>query len=78
LHAPRPFKGQNYNKSNRRTKNLKAVLSAEREREKLEREKNRSERMEVDVEQGESEQSRVEDEDLPTCAVSLSLDFRIC
>ena len=38
LQYPRPFKNPNYTKNaNRRTKNLKAVLTQEREREKNER-----------------------------------------
>lgn len=52
LSAPRPFKNPAYTKNaSRRTKNLKAVLGQERERERLEREKRRAEReeaMEVD------------------------------
>ena len=63
----RPFKNPHYTKNvNRRTKNLKAVLTQERERERLEREKRRQEReekMEVD---GESAEVPLE-EDLPTC-----------
>lgn len=66
LHYPRPFKNPNYNKNvNRRAKNLKAVLTQERERERVEREKRRQEReekMEVD---GPAED--VPEEDLPTC-----------
>jgi len=47
LHAPRPFKNPNYTKNiNRRAKNLKTVLSQEREREKAEREKKRLEKAE--------------------------------
>jgi len=47
LHAPRPFKNPNYIKNiNRRTKNLKTVLSQERERERLERERRRAMREE--------------------------------
>ncbi|KAI0005282.1 hypothetical protein BJV74DRAFT_803103 [Russula compacta] len=52
LSSPRPFKNPTYTKNaSRRTKNLKAVLGQERERERLEREKRRAEReeaMEVD------------------------------
>lgn len=64
LHAPRPFKNPNYTKNiNRRTKNLKTVLSQERERERLERERIRTEKeeraangdaMDVDVDEEES------------------------
>jgi len=40
LYTPRPFKNPVYNKNvNRRMKTLKAVLAAEREKEKVEREK---------------------------------------
>ena len=53
---------------NRRTKNLKAVLTQEREREKNEREKRRIEKEEsMDV---DGQQSTTEDpleDDLPTC-----------
>ncbi|KAI9510694.1 hypothetical protein F5148DRAFT_976402, partial [Russula earlei] len=52
LSSPRPFKNPAYTKNaSRRTKNLKAVLGQEREREKLERERRRAEReeaMEID------------------------------
>ncbi|KAF8480781.1 hypothetical protein DFH94DRAFT_427931 [Russula ochroleuca] len=52
LSAPRPFKNSAYTKNaSRRTKNLKAVLGQERERERLEREQRRAvreEAMEVD------------------------------
>ncbi|KAH9963507.1 hypothetical protein BC827DRAFT_1192099, partial [Russula dissimulans] len=52
LSAPRPFKNSAYTKNaSRRTKNVKAVLGQERERERLEREKRKAEReeaMEVD------------------------------
>ncbi|KAF9527233.1 hypothetical protein CPB83DRAFT_815956 [Crepidotus variabilis] len=45
LHQPRPFKNPNYSKNvNRRAKNLKAVLTQERERERVEREARRLER----------------------------------
>lgn len=66
LHSPRPFKNPNYTKNvNRRAKNLKNVLSQERERERAERERRRVEKeentaMEVD---GEIEEL----EDMPTC-----------
>lgn len=47
LHSPRPFKNPNYTKNfNRRTKNLKTVLTQERERERAERERKRQEREE--------------------------------
>ncbi|KAH9914174.1 uncharacterized protein BXZ73DRAFT_106669 [Epithele typhae] len=68
LHYARPFKNPHYTKNvNRRTKNLKAVLTQEREREKNEREKRRQERegnMEVD---GQAPPDDAE-EDLPTYA----------
>ncbi|KAJ6460963.1 hypothetical protein C8R45DRAFT_1028788 [Mycena sanguinolenta] len=62
LEAPRPFKNPNYvKKTSRRSKNLKAVLTQEREREKTERERRRLEKAEsgMDV-YGE------EEEDIPT------------
>ncbi|KAF8996017.1 hypothetical protein BDQ17DRAFT_1364945 [Cyathus striatus] len=47
LQDPRPFKNPNYTKNiNRRTKNLKTVLSQERERERSERERRRLEKLE--------------------------------
>jgi len=65
LHSPRPFKNPGYVKNvNRRTKNLKNVLSQERERERSERERKRSERMEVDGEEGNSEYTQ--EEEIPT------------
>ncbi|PSR81339.1 hypothetical protein PHLCEN_2v6418 [Hermanssonia centrifuga] len=67
LHYARPFKNLNYTKNvNRRTKNLKAVLTQERERERLERERRRLEReekMDVDGEPADI----TPEEDLPTC-----------
>ncbi|KAF9488793.1 hypothetical protein BDN71DRAFT_407257 [Pleurotus eryngii] len=69
LHNPRPFKNPNYTKNtNRRTKNLKAVLGQEKERERAERERRRQQKlnsMEVD-EGAEHKDSSVEEEDLPT------------
>ncbi|KAK7052432.1 chromatin-remodeling complex subunit ies6 [Favolaschia claudopus] len=59
LEAPRPFKNPNYVKktSSRRSKNLKAVLTQEREREKAERERRRLEKIESDMEvDGEQEE----------------------
>ncbi|KIM55352.1 hypothetical protein SCLCIDRAFT_304558 [Scleroderma citrinum Foug A] len=45
LHSPRPFKSLVYTKNaNRRTKNLKTVLTQERERERAEREQRRQDR----------------------------------
>jgi INO80 complex subunit C len=66
LHSPRPFKNPNYSKNvNRRTKNLKTVLSQERERERVERERRRQERLDdMDVDGGP--QSRKIEEDMPT------------
>ncbi|KAI0683165.1 hypothetical protein BC835DRAFT_773010 [Cytidiella melzeri] len=67
LHNPRPFKNPNYTKNvNRRSKNLKAVLTQERERERVERERRRQEReqkMEVD---GQAAADDTAEEDLPT------------
>lgn len=42
MHLPRPFKNPTYNKNvNRRAKNMKAIISQERERERAERERRR-------------------------------------
>ncbi|KAI0764722.1 hypothetical protein C8Q74DRAFT_1370642 [Fomes fomentarius] len=69
LQYPRPFKNPRYTKNvNRRTKNLKAVLTQEREREKNERERRRVEKeynMDVD---GQPSQEDPQEEDLPTYA----------
>lgn len=78
LHAPRPFKNPNYTKNvNRRTKNLKTVLTNERERERAERERKRAEReeaMEVDgVPGANGTASKLDiledDEEVPTCVL---------
>ena len=71
MQNPRPFKNPNYTKNtNRRTKNSKAVLTQEREREKNERERRRLEREEreeaMDVD-GQAADDALLDEDLPTC-----------
>ena len=68
LQYPRPFKNPNYTKNaNRRTKNLKAVLTQEREREKNERERRRLEKEEsMDVDGQPAQEDPLED-DLPTC-----------
>ncbi|KAJ7746324.1 hypothetical protein B0H16DRAFT_961607 [Mycena metata] len=67
LENPRPFKNPNYVKktSARRSKNLKAVLTQERERERAEREKRRLEKIEngMDVD-GEPS---IEEEEVLTC-----------
>ncbi|KAG5644468.1 hypothetical protein DXG03_008369 [Asterophora parasitica] len=64
LRNPRPFKNPNYTKNaNRRARNLKNVLSQERERERTERERRRQEKLEgtsMDVDGDDSE------EDLPS------------
>ncbi|KAI0297489.1 hypothetical protein B0F90DRAFT_888068 [Multifurca ochricompacta] len=66
LSAPRPFKNSNYTKnSSRRTKNLKAVLGQERERERVEREKRRTEREEAMEIDGAATSVMIED-DMPT------------
>ncbi|KAF8647437.1 hypothetical protein AX16_006713 [Volvariella volvacea WC 439] len=64
LHNPRPFKNPNYVKNiNRRAKNLKNVLSQERERERQEREKRRQEKAEgMDVDGA----PQVDEEEVPT------------
>ncbi|KAJ7916193.1 hypothetical protein B0H13DRAFT_1998558 [Mycena leptocephala] len=62
LESPRPFKNPNYaKKTSRRSKNLKAVLTQERERERAERERRRQEKIDngMDVD-GEIE------EEIPT------------
>lgn len=67
MHLPRPFKNPHYTKNvNRRTKNLKAVLTHERDRERADRERRRQEKedaMEVDGEPGDS----TPEEEMPTC-----------
>ncbi|KAI0084975.1 hypothetical protein BDY19DRAFT_968330 [Irpex rosettiformis] len=67
LHNPRPFKNPNYTKNvNRRAKNLKAVLTQERERERVERERRRLEReqrMDID---GQPSTNDLAEDDLPT------------
>ncbi|KAI0746469.1 hypothetical protein C8Q80DRAFT_1105088, partial [Daedaleopsis nitida] len=70
LQYARPFKNPNYTKNvNRRTKNLKAVLTQEREREKNERERRRLEKEEaMDVDGQTSAEGSTPDEDLPTYA----------
>ncbi|KAI9068879.1 hypothetical protein FKP32DRAFT_109037 [Trametes sanguinea] len=70
LHNPRPFKNPNYTKNvNRRTKNLKAVLTQERERERTERERRRQEREEnMDVDGEKKAEDMPLDEDMPTYA----------
>ena len=68
MSAPRPFKNTAYTKNaSRRTKNLKAVLGQERERERLEREKRRAERevaMDVD---GTAAVGPIVEDDMPSC-----------
>jgi hypothetical protein len=67
--TPRPFKNPEYTKNvNRRTKNLKNVLAAERERERVERERRRAEREERMQVDGEGEGGMQDEEDLPSCA----------
>ncbi|TCD66892.1 chromatin-remodeling complex subunit ies6 [Steccherinum ochraceum] len=65
LASPRPFKNPSYTKNaNRRTKNLKNVLTQERERERAEREKRRLEKEEnMDV---DGAASSLQDEEAPT------------
>jgi len=72
LQTPRPFKNPDYVKNaNRRTKNLKTVLSQERERDRLWREQKKQERLEsMDVD-GQS----LPDEDIPTCLCSVSASW---
>jgi INO80 complex subunit C len=74
----RPFKNPEYRKNhNRRAKNLKTVLTQERERERAEREKKRAEKqvgtaMDVDGDTG------VEEEEIPTCTFSPSCSVCNC
>ncbi|KAI1798476.1 hypothetical protein LXA43DRAFT_876033, partial [Ganoderma leucocontextum] len=70
LQYARPFKNPNYGKNvNRRTKNLKAVLTQEREREKNEREKRRLEKEEsMDVDGQHVTPEDLLEDDLPTYA----------
>jgi len=70
LHAPRPFKNPHYTKNiNRRAKNLKTVLSQEREREKVARERKRLEKEERAVNgAGDVMDVDGEEEDLPSYA----------
>ena len=79
LHSPRPFKNPNYTKNiNRRTKNLKTVLTQERERERAERERRRQEkdeRMEVDG-GAPANNSFDEEEEMPTCKIYTPFEFR--
>ena len=71
LHNPRPFKNPNYTKNvNRRAKNLKAVLTQERERERVERERRRQEREEKMQVDGQDVIDEAADEDLPTCSLT--------
>ncbi|KAH8109925.1 hypothetical protein DFH11DRAFT_1691004 [Phellopilus nigrolimitatus] len=57
LHYPRPFKNSSYTKNaSRRTKNLKTVLTQERERERAERERRRAEREEAAAEAAAAEE----------------------
>jgi len=67
LSAPRPFKNPAYTKNaNRRTKNLKAVLGQERERERLERERRRAEREEAMEVDGATAVGRMVEDDMPS------------
>ena len=68
MSAPRPFKNTAYTKNaSRRTKNLKAVLGQERERERLEREKRRAEREEAMDVDGTAAVGAVVEDDVPSC-----------
>lgn len=81
LAYPRPFKNPSYTKNaNRRTKNLKTVLTQERERERVEREKHRQardDRMDIDsgdvkTEEDQDEQTQAPvEEELPSCKYSI-------
>jgi INO80 complex subunit C len=68
LSAPRPFKNPAYTKNaSRRTKNLKAVLGQERERERLERERRRAEREEAMEVDGAAATGTMVEDDMPSC-----------
>lgn len=63
MHLPKPFKNPNYTKNvNRRAKNLKNVMSQERERERAEREKRKQEKWES----GEMDVDGAQEEETPT------------
>jgi len=74
LHVPKPFKNPNYTKNhNRRAKNLKTVLTQEREREKQDRERRRlvkEEAMDVDGVPPPGSSDTPFEEDTPTCRSS--------
>ena len=68
LHVPKPFKNPSYTKNqNRRAKNLKTVLTQEREREKQDRERRRLEAMDVDGVPPLASSDNPYEEDTPTC-----------
>ena len=68
MSAPRPFKNPAYTKNaSRRTKNLKAVLGQERERERLERERRRAEREEAMEVDGAAAVGTMVEDDMPSC-----------
>ncbi|KAL4063441.1 hypothetical protein J3A83DRAFT_4362469 [Scleroderma citrinum] len=77
LHSPRPFKNPSYTKNlNRRTKNLKTVLTQERERERAERERKRQQKeeqeraaevaMDVDTDNNAKKGGEFLEDDVPT------------
>ncbi|KIM72848.1 hypothetical protein PILCRDRAFT_737092 [Piloderma croceum F 1598] len=67
LHAPRPFKNPHYTKNiNRRAKNLKTVLSQERERERVERERKRMGKEEKAENGGDGMDVDDEEEEVPS------------
>ncbi|KAF8872396.1 hypothetical protein BD779DRAFT_1631137 [Infundibulicybe gibba] len=70
LHHPRPFKNPQYakNSNSRRAKNLKAVLTQERERERVERERRRLEREHLSEDAIAMQVDAKEDEEIPTYA----------
>jgi len=74
LHVPKPFKNPSYTKNqNRRAKNLKTVLTQEREREKQDRERRRLEKeeaMDVDGVPPAAPSDIPYEEDTPTCRLS--------
>jgi INO80 complex subunit C len=78
LHFPRPFKNPEYTKNaNRRTKNLKTVLTQEKERERADRERRRLEKEQsMDVDQdSDPSKAYAEEEEVPTCECPYTVRF---
>lgn len=79
MSAPRPFKNPAYTKNaSRRTKNLKAVLGQERERERLERERRRAEREEaMEVDGAAAAVGSMVGDDVPSCMTQFRIACRL-